>query len=141
MKATLGLEMIGGRPLRTHTGIHLIDDLFDMPYPCWIAEIKGFGIKYRFDREFVQGNTDYSKSNSKGTRGVFIWYVLESGHIYEVKEPLSWSRIEQYFCRVSDEGEIVKISEKEVEAFCERECLRKAKERKNVTRTETLDGD
>ncbi|MFA5348517.1 MAG: hypothetical protein WC294_10290 [Methanoregula sp.] len=140
MKSTLGLEMIGGKPLRSHTGIHQIDDLFDLPYPCWCAEIKGFGIKFRFDREFIQGKNDYSRANSKGTRGIFCYYILESDHIYEVKEPLSWSRAERYFCRVSDDGEIVRITEKEVEAFCERECLRKYKE-KYGERKQTPDGD
>lgn len=144
MKATIGLEAIGGLPKRMFpkTGIPLIDITFEpIPSPCWIAEIKGFGIRYRFDRVFVNGNVDYSKSNSKGTRGIFIWYVLESGHIYEVKESLSWSRIEQYFCHVSDDGETIKIPEKEVEAFCERECLRKFKEKKDAARAEETTRD
>jgi len=144
MKATFGLEAIGGFSIRTHTGVHEIDDLFDMPYPCWVAEIKGFGKKYHYDREFVPGKNDYSKANSKGTRGIFCWYVLESGHVYEVKEPTSWSRIERYFCRVSDEGEIIKISEGEVEAHCNRamwEKHHKKKEVESAARTKTHDGD
>jgi hypothetical protein len=124
MKATIGLEAIGGFPLRSHTGIKWVDGTFDLPYPCWVAEIRGFGIKSRLDRAFIEGKRDYSKANSKGTRGIFCWHVLESGRVYEVKAMLSWSRQERYFCRVSDDGEILRISEKEVEAYCESKLLR-----------------
>jgi len=123
MKATLGLEAIGGFPNNPQTGFSKIDTLFWMPSPCWVAEILRYGISHKFQKEFLKRRVDYSNANSKGTRGVFCWYILESGHIYEVKEPKSWKCTEQYFCKVSEEGEIERITEKEVEAFCELKIL------------------
>lgn len=56
----------------------------------------------------IHGRTDYSKSNSRGSRGVIIWYQLESGKRYLVKAPSSWKSTDEYTCRVTNAGEIVR---------------------------------
>lgn len=43
-----------------------------------------------------------------------LWFVLESGHYYEIKEQISWQRSERYFCRVSADGDIIRVTKEEV---------------------------
>lgn len=54
----------------------------------------------------IYGRTDYSQSNSKGSRGVRIWYTLQSGKRYRVRDPKSWTRSEEYCCHVTAQGDI-----------------------------------
>lgn len=56
----------------------------------------------------VVGRTDYSKSNSKGSRGVRMWYTLESGRRYKVRSPQSWKSTDEYYCHVTTDGDIVR---------------------------------
>lgn len=81
------------------------------PRSSWVAEITGPDEKYGLARSFLRCKMDYSKANSKGSRGIFAEYILSQGKIYEVKEQESWKRSSRYFCTVSDEGEIVKLDE------------------------------
>lgn len=81
------------------------------PRSSWVAEITGPSEKYGLDRTFLKGKMDYSKSNSKGSRGIFAEYILSQGKVYEVKEQVSWGRSIRYFCTVGDQGDIIKIDE------------------------------
>ena len=56
----------------------------------------------------VYGRTDYSLANSKGSRGVRIWYTLESGRRYRVRAPQSWKSTDEYVCHVTKDGNIVR---------------------------------
>lgn len=85
-----------------------------IPPSSWVAEITGFDEKYKYARKFLKPKKDYSRANSKGSRGVFAEYIIESRKIYEVKASLTWRRIERYFCTVDEEGEIIKLEESEV---------------------------
>lgn len=80
----------------------------------WVAEITGVSLKYRYARTFLRGKADYKGSNSKGTRGVWMWWTLESGHIYEAKYRTSWNRWEHRFLTVTDDGDIKDLTEEEV---------------------------
>lgn len=143
MKATLGIEAIGG--IRQHfpkTGIEVIDATFDFgPLSFWAAKITGYYGTENFKREFLYGKRDYTNSNSKGTRGIFVWYILESGCYYEVSAPRSWSHVERYFCKVSDGGEIILVDRKEVDAWCMREVMKNAKEKRDGLRKQASYGD
>jgi hypothetical protein len=83
----------------------------------WVAKIMGHHDVFIYKREFLRGKKDYRKSNSKGSRGVFIWYILESGFVYEVKAPLSWKNTERYYCIVTEEGEIQRVDKEYVEEW------------------------
>jgi hypothetical protein len=83
--------------------------LFNIPLSSWVAEIAGTDPKYKYNRKFLRYNKDYSRSNSKGSRGVYAEYILESGKIYDVKEFKG-----RYFCTVNNNGDIIKLSESEV---------------------------
>jgi hypothetical protein len=64
----------------------------------WVAEIIGKSDKYGYERRFLKYKKDYSEANSKGTRGVYAYYILENEKIYEVCSPQSWKNDDRYFC-------------------------------------------
>jgi hypothetical protein len=81
----------------------------------WVARITGFDATYGLAREFVRGQIDYSRANSKGSRGVYLYFPLKEG-VYEVKQHLTWAKNRRYFCRV--EGmQITEITRDEVEQW------------------------
>jgi len=88
-----------------------------IPTPYFVAKIIGFDKKYKFKRLFLRGKKDYSKSNNRGSRGIYAYFELESGKIYDVKEKVSWKRTLRYFIEVDNEGNIKKISEDEVKEW------------------------
>jgi hypothetical protein len=69
---------------------------------CWEVDDNGMPIMA------VNGRTDYSQSNSKGSRGVRVFYELDSGKRYLVKAPRSWGRTDEFMCTVSEQGEIIR---------------------------------
>lgn len=83
--------------------------IFSIPPSAWIAEITGTDPKYKFKREFLRYKKDYSRANSVGSRGVYANYILESGKIYDIKE-----HKDRFYCTVTDNGNIVRLSESEV---------------------------
>jgi hypothetical protein len=90
------------------------DAIFSIPNSAWVAEITGFDLKYKFKREFLRFKKDYSRSNSVGSRGVYANYILESGHIYDIKD-----HKDRYFCKVDSHGNIIRLSESDV-----KQCLK-----------------
>lgn len=115
MLASLELEAIGHNTVQTMrlwTGVmregglgNLAEATFGKPFDFarWgVWEITDKGEKP------VYGKTDYSKANSKGSRGVRIFYALESGKRYHVKSPESWGSTDDYTCRVTNDGRIVR---------------------------------
>ena len=124
MLASLKLEAIGDDLRQTLRLWRNIADLAapglgdvvigSTPSRAWVAWITGPDARYRWKREFLRGRKDYTDANGVGSRGVYVWYTLESGKVYEVQAPVTWKRDERYFCRVTDDGEIVGIEESEV---------------------------
>lgn len=125
MKATLCLEYIGesgDAQIALYSG--KLDGIFPglgvaafggkNPRKPWVAEIVGYHGKYGFERSFLPSKRNYSRANSSGSRGVELWFVLEFGKVYEVKAPQSWRSIDRYFCRVNDDGDIIRMSKDEV---------------------------
>lgn len=140
MKANLRLERINGdinkrlgifaigqcAVIKTYLGIDLLEGMRGVR--DFVAEITDFDIRYRYKRTFLRGKVDYAQSNLRGTRGVFVNYTLESGKIYHVSDPRSWRRTDKYYVTVTNEGEIVKITEEEVSA-----CLKRRLESASTT--------
>ena len=50
-------------------------------------------------------NRDYSQANSVGTRGVYDYYVLKPGRLYEIQEILSWKRMRRYYLFLHSNGD------------------------------------
>lgn len=86
---------------------------------AWVAEIVGYEDKFYYARRFLRPVVDYSDANSVGTRGVYRYYWLELGKIYDVSEPLTWRKTDRYFCRVGELGNIEKINSNDVDEFIE----------------------
>jgi hypothetical protein len=108
--------------VKTTLGLELFDDSSFAPRAlkknlrntkCWVAEILGH-TPNGYDRKFVSHRRDYTHANSRATRGVYCWYLLDEGKIYEVQEQVSWKNAERYFCVVRN-GEIERISRQEVD--------------------------
>ncbi len=81
----------------------------------FVAEITGFHPKFKYERKFLQCKKDYKNANSKGSRGVFAFYILESGKIYDVLDPYSWKNSHRYFCIVDELGNIEILTKEEVD--------------------------
>lgn len=108
------------------------------PRSSWVAEVTGADEKYGLARKFLRGKIDYSKSNGKGSRGVFVEYILSQEKIYEVKSQESWGRSDRYFCIVGDNGDIVRIDE---ETACHTVGALTFEERREKYRAERISGD
>lgn len=87
------------------------------PRAVWVAEITGADPRYGLARQFLKPKIDHTHANSAGTRGVYACYTLESGRVYEVRAWRSWRTEDRYFCRVSDDGDIIRITRDEVDAW------------------------
>jgi hypothetical protein len=124
MKAALEIELFG-EDYRSMCKIYkrLLDDampelseiVIGKNSPSgWVAEISGLDPKFRYARIFLKRKIDYSRSNAKGSRGVYAEYILESGRLYEVKYQTSWKNGERYFCTVTDDGDILRLKEEDM---------------------------
>jgi hypothetical protein len=80
----------------------------------WVAEIVGTHPTFGFAREFLSPLRDYSEANSVGSRGVFLYYQLGVGKIYEVSARLSWKKKDRYFCRQEIGGARTRLTRDEV---------------------------
>ena len=92
----LKLECIGGEKI-SGPGIVGVEMIIDI------------GNDGDFIRKSIQGFTDYSEGNSVGSRGVYKNYILKSGNIYYVSAPVSWKKINQYYCRIKN-NEIIEMN-------------------------------
>jgi len=65
-----------------------------------VEKILGVGNDGNFNLQTVQGFRDYSRSNGVGTRGIRQIYILQAGPIYSISAPISWKKLDQYYCRI-----------------------------------------
>lgn len=101
--------------------IKMVGNGLDLGYKSnrpWVARITGRDAIYGLAREFVRGQIDYSRANSKGSRGVYLYFPLKEG-IYEVLAHRTWAKNRRYFCRVENTT-ITEITREEVEAWLNR---------------------
>lgn len=80
------------------------------PFSKWVARITGFDPVYKYKREFMRYKKDYARSNSKGSRGVYQCYLLDSGYVYEVKG----RKGRRWFCAVTEDGDIIEVDKEYV---------------------------
>jgi hypothetical protein len=128
MKTTLKLECIGDDVDQTLRhwkkvtsqlcGKNIAEATFGkMPHSYFVAEIIGFHPKYKYERKFLGFQKDYKNANSKGSRDIYAYYILEEGKIYDVKEPYSWGNHHRYFCTVDEKGNIKILTKEEVDQW------------------------
>jgi len=129
MKATLSLEFIGAdtyqwfrsmtkmyNGLAPGLGDYMIGGPSKGSKP-WVAEITGKDEKFKLSRTFMKPNWDYKNANSKGSRGVMLWFILESDKLYEVNARVSWKNSDRYFCTVNTDGNIYYLNDDEVKEW------------------------
>jgi hypothetical protein len=75
----------------------------------WVAEVSRDEASGKVRRVFLRGQKDFSRANSVGSRGVYLYFHLHEGVTYEVRELTSWTRERRYFCRVEN-GRIAEIA-------------------------------
>lgn len=128
MKSTLKLEYIGAdsadwlnamcRQFNRFGGGDFGDKFIGRPSPGpWVAEVTGKYPSGKLQRLFVRSHRDYSRANSKGSRGVYLWFVIESDKLYEVHERVSWKNTRNYFCCVTEQGDIYVLTDQEAEEW------------------------
>jgi hypothetical protein len=118
VKAAFGAEAIGWQDADLATVLmRCMSSGYSDPDRPWLAEITGPSDRYRYARTFLQAKTDYKDANSKGTRGIWFWWTLETGRIYETRYRTSWSRWEHRFIAVTDDGDVTDLTEEEVRAW------------------------
>jgi hypothetical protein len=52
----------------------------------WVARVVGWAVNGSPLREFIKGLKDYSAANSVGSRGVYMFFILTPGHLYEIND-------------------------------------------------------
>lgn len=115
MKGVLGAEAIGLTPQeeRTFQGFGLKDWANRRNRP-WVAELLGFDLRYTYRREFVRPKIDYTHANSRGTRGVWFWWTLDSGRVYEARYRSTWTQWHHRWLTVTADGDLKDLTEEEV---------------------------
>ena len=82
----------------------------------WVARITGRDPKHGLAREFLRGSVSFRDVEDElGARGVYRWFELEEGALFEVNAPLSWTSADRYFCR-SERGRVVRMTREEIDA-------------------------
>lgn len=64
-------------------------------------------------RAVVHGKRDYSRANSRGSRGVYVHYLLDQDTLYWVRARTSWRASEEYFAAVTPSGDIYRLTAEE----------------------------
>jgi hypothetical protein len=96
-------------------GYNTINTADRAPNRAWVAEIVGIHPKWKFTREFLRGKRDLTHASRNASRGVYFYYTLQPGRLYEVSNPVSNKHTDRYFCRVENEAD-VRMNEQEVVA-------------------------
>lgn len=79
----------------------------------WIAKITGLSSNFGFQREFLKPLTDYSEANSKGSRGIYLYFHLLEGVVYDVFEHLTWKKERRRYI-VNVNGQLNELTKEEV---------------------------
>jgi len=85
----------------------------------WVAEITGLDDAGRMAKRLLWGQKSYAEANGIGSRGVYFYYHLEPGRLYQVQVPRTWARVERYFCRGDAAGWRI-VPDAKVMAACRR---------------------
>lgn len=108
MSCVLGIELRISRGAWTGARLRMF-----RPRLPWVARIDGPDPRYGLARVFLDGRRSYRHASRTGSRGIWQWYELHEGHIYEVFAPLTATKWDRYFCRVLN-GQIKRIDKEDV---------------------------
>lgn len=70
----------------------------------WVAHIVGTDPRFKFKRAFLKPRVDYSNATNRGNRGVYYYYSLIPGQIYEINHRYNTKDADRYFVKCTSEG-------------------------------------
>lgn len=88
---------------------------FQYPGPCVLRLYKDCDGVIQWEQ--IWGKRDYSRANSKGTRFVYVHYILKENELYWVKAPQSWSSVSYYYAAVTPSGDVKRITDEEAKEW------------------------
>ena len=88
---------------------------FNWPSPVWVSEILGFCDKFKYKRMFLKKKIDFSEANSKCSRYVYAYFLLDEGKLYEVRG----DKI-RYFC-ISQNQKLTYLNEEQVNEWLKKQ--------------------
>ena len=77
----------------------------------WVANIVGFSEQFGYERQFLRPTTQRQRASSTGNRGVELWFVCETGNLYQAQHYTSWKSKDQFFFIVTDHGSLQRVDE------------------------------
>lgn len=83
----------------------------------WLAEITGRDSRFGYTRAFRKAKVDYREASKDDARGVWFWWTLESGCIYETRHRTRDGASVHRFLRVTDDGDVADMTAGEVEQW------------------------
>ncbi|MFB7896048.1 hypothetical protein ACFC1B_06935 [Streptomyces xiamenensis] len=115
MKTVFSAEAIGLSPVqaratrRTDSAEH--ERRQALPHLWELTGLLGRG----FQRQLLKPKQDWSQANSKGTRGVWLYWTLTAGPVYEARYRITWtSPYTHRFLYVTPDGGLHDATEEEV---------------------------
>jgi len=82
-----------------------------------VAELTGLSGEADYERRFLRPKADYTHATSTGSRGVWFFWTLEAGRIYEARYRTSWKDWAYRLMTVTEHGEIKDVTVEEVRGW------------------------
>lgn len=101
MKHSIFLEQISARR-----------SMIKAPPRPYVAEVMGF-VPGGLARRFVQSQSDWRHANSLATRGARLLFIVESGRLYEIREPQTWNRTIRFWAVWDETGKKEELTTQE----------------------------
>lgn len=83
-----------------------------------VVELTGVMLSGAFlHRPVKKPRADYARANSKGTRGVWLYWTLECGPLYQARYRTTWTDWHTRILTVAPDGRILDVTEEEARAW------------------------
>lgn len=84
----------------------------------WVAELTGVMLSGEFLRRRLKPKADYTHANSRGTRGVWFFWTLECGPVYQARYRTDFGdHWHERIMTVAPDGQILAVTEEEARAW------------------------
>lgn len=114
MKQVFSAEAIGLTPQeeRTFRAADALRQARRAALP-WVNELTGVMLSGAFLSRRLKPKADYTHANSKGTRGVWLFWTLECGPVYQARYRTTWTDWHERILTVAPDGRILDVTEEE----------------------------
>ncbi len=65
----------------------------------------------KYDTKDLTPNTDFADANKRLTYGLYFYFILESGRLYEVLNYVAWERTDYYYATPTQEGKLARVED------------------------------